>query len=185
MRIGIDATCWANDRGYGRYTRELVSAMVPLAPEHQFVCFLDDRAATRFELAGDNLSAVVVRQVVSPTEAASSGRRRSPMDMLRMTQALRRAEVDAFLSPSVYGFFPLPPGLPAAVVVHDAIAERFPELTLPTRRDRLFWWMKVRLALMQAHVVLTVSDYAAAQIAEHLGIPEDRIRVTLEGVSSA
>jgi glycosyltransferase involved in cell wall biosynthesis len=52
-------------------------------------------------------------------------------------------------------------------------------------RDRVFWWMKVRLALIQANVVLTVSDYAAAQISEHLGIPSDRIRVTLEGVSAA
>ncbi len=28
MRIGIDATCWANERGYGRFTREIVTAMV-------------------------------------------------------------------------------------------------------------------------------------------------------------
>ena len=26
LRIGIDATCWANGRGYGRFTRELVRA---------------------------------------------------------------------------------------------------------------------------------------------------------------
>lgn len=47
------------------------------------------------------------------------------------------------------------------MTVHDAIAERFPQLTLPTRWDRLFWGMKVRLALHQARLVLTVSDYAA------------------------
>ena len=28
MRIGIDATSWSNTRGYGRFTRELVEAMV-------------------------------------------------------------------------------------------------------------------------------------------------------------
>ena len=183
MRIGIDATCWANNRGYGRYTRELVSAMVPLAPGHEFVCFLDDRAAARFDVGAGHVTPVVVRQRRSPTEAASTGGGRSPMDMLRFTDAVRRARLDVFFSPSVYGYFPLPPRLPAAVVVHDAIAERFPELTLPTRRDRLFWRAKVRLALWQARVVITVSDYAAGEIARYLGVPEARLRVTLEGVS--
>ena len=49
MRIGVDATCWANRRGYGRYARELVTAMTEAAPDDEFVCFLDARAAARFE----------------------------------------------------------------------------------------------------------------------------------------
>ena len=185
MRIGIDATCWANERGYGRYTRELVGAMPALAPDDEFVCFLDRRAADRFALAGANVRPVVVHQHVAPTVAASSGSSRSPVDMLRLTAAVRRAKLDAFFCPSVYGFFPLPPGLPAVVAVHDAIAERFPALTLPTRRDRLFWRMKVRLALQQASLVLTVSEYARTEIVRHLGIDPTEIRVTLEGVSAA
>jgi len=28
MRIGVDCTCWANGRGYGRFTRELLGAPV-------------------------------------------------------------------------------------------------------------------------------------------------------------
>lgn len=184
MRIGIDATCWANERGYGRFTRELVSAMPALAPAHEFVCFLDRRSAARFTLSADNIRPMVVHQGVAPTLAAASGSRRSPVDMLRLTNAVRRAALDVFFSPSVYGFFPLPPGLPAVVTIHDAIAERFPALTLPTRRDRLFWRMKVRLALRQASLVLTVSDYAAEEIARHLRVRPADIRVTLEGVSA-
>jgi len=182
VRIGIDATCWANERGYGRYTRELVSAMVALESAHEFVCLLDERSAGRFTLDRANVRRVVVGQRVSPTIAAASGGRRSPLDMLRLTRAVRREAFDVFFSPSVYGYFPLPPGLPAVVVVHDAIAERFPELTLPTRRDRVFWWMKVRLALKQARLVLTVSDHAAREIAQYLGVPVADMRVTLEGV---
>jgi alpha-1,3-rhamnosyl/mannosyltransferase len=98
---------------------------------------------------------------------------------------VRRARVDVFFSPSVYGYFPLPPGLPAVVTIHDAIAERFPALTLPTWRDRWSWRAKVRLALMQARLVLTVSDYAAREVATHLGVAQHRLRVTLEGVSEA
>lgn len=183
VRIGIDATCWANERGYGRFTRELVTKMVRQSPAHDFVCFLDARSAENFQLRESNVSPSVVAQAVSPTIAASSGSRRSIGDMLKMGNAVRRARVDVFFSPSVYGYFPLPPGLPAVVTVHDAIAERFPALTLPTRWDRWSWRAKVRLALMQARLVLTVSDYAAREVATYLGVAPGRIRVAVEGVS--
>ena len=184
LRIGIDASCWANGRGYGRFTRELVRALVPLAPHHEFVCFLDARAAERFDLAFGNVRREVVPQKVSPTLAATTGARRSPLDMLRMTSAVGRHSLNAFLSPSVYGYFPLPPGLPAVVTVHDAIPERFPSMTLPSFRDRWSWWAKVRLALAQARMILAVSDYAAREIEKYLRVRPSRIRVTLEGVAA-
>jgi glycosyltransferase involved in cell wall biosynthesis len=71
------------------------------------------------------------------------------------------------------------------VTVHDAIAERFPELTLPSQRARLFWSAKVRLALWQARVVLTVSQFAAREIEEVLGVPRHRIRVAEEAPAPA
>ena len=45
MRIGVEACTWANRRGYGRFTRELVAAMVAGHPEHQFVLVVDDHTA--------------------------------------------------------------------------------------------------------------------------------------------
>ena len=185
MRIGIDATCWANDRGYGRFTREIVSAMALAAPSHEFICFLDERSADRFALKAGNVARTVVHQSVPPTLAAASGHRRSPFDMLRLTNAVRRAGLDVFFSPTVYGYFPLPPGLPAVIAVHDAIPEQFPELTLPAWRDRLFWRAKVWIALRQARLILTVSDHAARDIARLMAVPRERIRVALEGVSDA
>ena len=180
MRIGVDATCWANDRGYGRFTRELVRAMVSIGREHEFVCLLDERAAARFDLTAGNVRPVVVPQRASPTTAASANSYRSPFDMLRLSRALARERLDVFFSPTVYTYFPVPPGLPAVVTLHDAIAERFPRLTLPNARARLFWRLKVKLALWQARLVLTVSEFAAKEIAEVHGIPSRRIRVALE-----
>ena len=78
LRIGIDATCWANPRGYGRFTRELCSALVALAPEERFTFFADRRAADAFRLAGANLRLVTVEQRTSPTEAAAADGSRSP-----------------------------------------------------------------------------------------------------------
>jgi glycosyltransferase involved in cell wall biosynthesis len=184
MRIGVDATCWANDRGYGRFTRELVTAMASVGRDHEFVCLLDARAAARFDLAAGNVRPVVVRQAASPTAAASADGYRSPLDMLRLSRALSRERLDAFFSPTVYSYFPVPPGLPVVVTLHDAIAERFPHLTLPSARARLFWRLKVRLAVRQARLILTVSEFAAREIADVHGIPPARIRVALEAPSS-
>ena len=180
MRVGIDATCWANDRGYGRFTRHIVKAMVALAPDTEFVCFLDDESAARFDLAAVNVRSVKVHLSESASRAASASGNRSPRDMLRMTRGVSRERLDCFFSPSVYTYFPLPRGLPALVTIHDAIAERFPHLTLPSRRARLFWKMKVWLALRQADRVLTVSDHAARDIARVYKVPAQRIAVALE-----
>ena len=99
MRIGIDATCWANGRGYGRFTRELVAAMTTLGREHEFVCFLDAKAAADFKLEAPNVRTVIARQGVSPTTAASAGSYRSPRDMLRLTRAIAREPLNVFFSP--------------------------------------------------------------------------------------
>jgi glycosyltransferase involved in cell wall biosynthesis len=183
MRIGVDATSWTHSRGYGRFTRELLSALAPLAPDDELVCFLDAATATRFALTGPNVRVVAVGQSASPLVAAHAFGNRSPLDMLRLTAAVARARVDAFFSPTVYTFFPLPPALPAVVTIHDCIAERFPALTLPTPRARLFWNAKVWLALKQARLVLTVSDYAARDLTKILGVSPRRIRVTSEAPS--
>ncbi len=180
MRIGIDACCWANERGYGRFTRELVAQMTALAAHDEFVCFLDPWAAERFELRAPNARTVQVAQSAAPTRAASAQGYRSLRDMWRLTRAVWAETLDVFFSPSVYTYFPLPPYLPAVVAVHDVIAEQYPELTLPSARARLFWRSKVRLALWQARLVLTVSEFSARKIATVLGVPRRRIRVATE-----
>jgi len=184
LTIGIDATCWANARGYGRFTRELCAALVAAAPQHRFVFFADARAAACFELTGPNVRLLTVAQGRSPTEAASADGNRSPLDMLRLTRAVGREPLDVFFSPSVYSYFPLPPRLRAVVTLHDAIAERYPKLTLPSFRARLFWRLKVRFALTQARIVLTVSEFSARDLARVLGVPRERLRVALEAPPS-
>ena len=185
MRIGVDATCWANPRGYGRFARELLRAVVREAPQHEFLCFADVQALDSFDLAADNVRRIEVPLKVSPVAAATATSNRSPIDMLRLTRAVYRERPQLFFSPSVYTYFPLPFGQRAVVTVHDAIAERFPELTLPTARARLLWKLKVGLAIRQARLVLTVSEYAARDIATVLRVPRERIRVAVEAPAEA
>ncbi len=185
MRIGVDVSCWVNRRGYGRFARELLGAMVAAAPDSEFVCFADPWAARLFDIAAPNVVLRTVDMGAAPAAAASSDGFRSPLDMLRLTRAVWREGVDVFFSPSVYTYFPLPPGLPAVVTVHDTIAERFPELTLPTARARLFWRAKVGLALRQAGIVLTVSEFSARDLERFLGVRKERLRVAVEAPAAA
>lgn len=184
MRIGVDATCWANRRGYGRFTRELCRELVRMAPENEFVFFVDRLAAECCDIEAPNLRLVTVRQKVSPTEAAAADGSRSPADMLRFTRAVLAEPLDVFFSPSVYSYFPLPPRLRAVATVMDAIAERFPELTLPSLRARLFWKAKVKLAIFQARLVLTISEYSARELGEVHGIPREKVRVAVAAPSA-
>jgi glycosyltransferase involved in cell wall biosynthesis len=174
-----------NGRGYGRFTRELLRVMVVESPADEFICFADARAVDRFDIVAPNVRVVRVEIAESPTEAAAADGYRTPGDLLRFTRAVWRERPDVFLSPSVYTYFPIPPGIPVAVAIHDAIPERFPELTLPSRRARLFWWGKVKLALAQARIVLTVSRYSAGELESVLGVDRDRIRVVMPAPSSA
>ena len=185
MRIGVDATCWVNRRGYGRFAREIVAAMVRLAPEDEFICFLDAASREEFLLDASNVRAVVVGGLrVSPARAASATGNRSISDMLRMTHAVRSERLDAFFSPSVYTYYPLPLGLPAVVTIHDAIPERFPKLVFPSQKARLFWRLKMRLALFQSRHILTVSEFAARDLERTLHVARSRITVALEAPSA-
>jgi len=180
MRIGVDACCWANDRGYGRFARELLGQMVRSAPDDEFIFFLDRRALACFHLIGGNVRIEQVDMKVSPIEAAAADGSRRVRDMLKLTRAVHRQKPDVFFSPSVYSYFPLPRRQRCVVAIHDVIADRYPHLTLPTARARLFWKLKVGLALRQAELILTVSDYSARTIHEFLGVPSERIRVSGE-----
>lgn len=180
MRVGIDGTCWANERGYGRFAREITAEMFRRFPGDRFVCFVDHASRSRYSPAGPNVEMVQVDVAKAASHAASAGGYRSPRDMLAMTRAVARENMDVFFSPSVYTYFPLPLGLRAVVTIHDAIAERFPGLTVPSARARLFWRLKVRLALFQARRILTVSEYAARDVNRIHRVPRERIDIAVE-----
>lgn len=162
-----------------------MEAMAPLAPDDEFLCFGDRRAFETWQPEAANTRLIEVAQRESPTIAAAADGNRAPDDMFRLSRAVSRQRPDVFFSPSVYTYFPLPPRLPAVVTVHDTIAEQFPALTLPSRRARLFWHLKVRLAIRQACLILTVSEYSARSIERILGVPRHRIRVSGEAPSPA
>jgi glycosyltransferase involved in cell wall biosynthesis len=179
MHIGIDLACWTNHRGYGRYTRNLLRAVLAAESLHRFSAFADAStlAAGGFP-AGMGLVPVALSE--SPTTAASAHGRRKVADMWRLSRAVQRSGVDLMFFPSTYTFFPVLGRTRCVVVVHDAIAERFPHLIFPTLAGRAAWTVKSRIACWQADRVVTVSQDAAAAVRRHLRVQERRLRVVYE-----
>ena len=182
MRIGVDATCWTNRRGYGRYARALLSAVLELDERNRYVFFVDDES-DQFPLP----SSVDVRRVTTkvPTvRAAGADSRRSLGDLWAVAQAIRRERVDVIYFPAMYSYVPVFTATPRIVTIHDAIPELFPELVFPTLRSRMFYGAKSRLGIWQAQLLLTVSEYSRRCLIEKLKIPQARLRVVGEAADS-
>ncbi len=180
MRIGVEACTWANRRGYGRFTRQLVSAMVARHPEHRFVLVVDTHTASQCTFPRE-AETLVVETSKQPTQAASADGARSLTDVWRMSRALTRARFDVVLFPTRYTFVPLLGSTPAVLTIHDATDVHQPHLLFPHWRSRLLWRLKSRLAIRRAKRVVTVSNDARRQIAAAFSLREDSITVVSEG----
>ena len=183
MHVGIDGGTWANARGYGRFTRELVRGLLEVDQRNRYSLFLD--SATRPDDLPTELGVISVRVRESPSRAASADGYRSPGDMWAFSRAIARAPVDLVFFPSVYTFVPLTGPVPVMVGIHDVIAERFPQHVFSSRRARLFWTLKTQWAVRQATRVLTVSEHARRGVQAYFHLPRAKLCVTHEAPAAA
>jgi glycosyltransferase involved in cell wall biosynthesis len=118
---------------------------------------------------------VPVRLGTAPSVAAAADGSRSLRDMARMSLAASRAHTDVYFFPASYSYYPVL-GSRVMVTVHDAIAERLPELVMPSRAARARWALKQRVALRQSRLVMTVSAAARADVEQVLHVAPARLR---------
>lgn len=179
MRIGIDATCWSNRRGYGRFTRGLIRSLLKIETSHEWILFVDAQTYAQGQMPQE-ATCVVVPTTASPAEAASASGRRSLRDLWTMTQSVARYPLDVLFFPSVYTYFPALTRAKIILGVHDAIAEDYPELIFPALRSRRLWAFKGWLAHHQADYILTVSEYAKGRILHHFRHASEQVWVINE-----
>ena len=178
MRIGIDATCWHNRRGYGRHARALLRALVKLDQDNRYVLLLDSTEVA--EPTPDGCEVRILASSVPTVQAASASGSRSPRDMWRMSRALSSREFDVVLFPTIYSYVPVFSLARKLVMIHDVIAETYPQLTGPRFTARLFWNAKVALGRRQADALITVSDYSRDCILKRFGADPRRVFVVGE-----
>ena len=183
MRIGVDATCWGNKRGYGRFTRELLDALVRIDTTNKYFFFVDSDTAVAHDLP-ESVQTVVANTSVSPATAAAASGNRSLPDIWSMTRSVLRHQVDVFFFPTMYSYFPIFNRVKVVVTLHDMIADNYPELTFSNSKSKFFWKLKQRLAISQAALIATVSEYSKSQIVEQFKLPNSRMRVISEAAQS-
>lgn len=178
MRISVDATCWHNRRGYGRHARALLRALVAIDRADQYTLFTDSVDAT--EPWPDQSEVRILRASAPAVQAASAEGRRSLPDMWRMSRALSAPGFDLVLFPTIYTYVPVFGPARTLVMVHDVIAETFPQLTVPRPAARLAWNLKSAVGRWQADALITVSDYSRDRIVDRFGMDPNRVFVVGE-----
>ena len=178
LRVGVDATCWQNNRGYGRHLRALLRALTAIDAESEYTVFLDSPETG--EPLPDGCRPVLVAPSRPTAKAAAAGGRRSLGDMFQVGRALSQAECDVLLFPTIYSFVPTLTRARKLVMIHDVIAETYPHLTVPDPAARFFWNLKVWLGRVQADALVTVSNYSRRRIVERFRVSADHVHVVGE-----
>src|SRR5690606_14301131 len=149
MQIGVDASCWSNKRGFGRFTRELLTALLARDTRNDYVFFVDSRSCSEWDFPAA-ARVVVATTDASAVEAVSAAGRRSLGDVWSMSRAVWQNKIDVFFFPTVYTYFPILNRAKVVLTIHDVIAEHHPELIFPTSSGRFFWNLKLAAATRQA-----------------------------------
>lgn len=183
MKIGVDATCWGNKRGFGRFTRELLTALIKIDTGNEYIFFID-RLTCGADSIPQCVQKVVADTTVSAIEAASANSRRAVKDLWAMSRQVLKHKVDLFFFPAVYSYFPIFNRTKIVVTLHDMIADHHPELIFSDTKSKIFWKLKQYAAVKQAHLIATVSEYSKQQIVEYFELRESRLRVISEAARS-
>jgi glycosyltransferase involved in cell wall biosynthesis len=184
MRIGIDYTAAARQRaGIGRYTRELVKALLTLDSPHRYTLFAatgglprEDWQAKINRLTTISRSPLTVRNLPLSDDwlARLWHRLRLPLPVELITGPL-----DLFYSPD----FVLPPTRRATrtlLTVHDLSFLHYPEAFVPTLRRYLEH--VVPRSVARADHVLADSEATRADLIAHLGTAPEKVDVLYSGV---
>jgi len=179
MRIGIDYTSAVQQgAGIGRYTRQLVSALVESDAENKYALLVGGGgvpdAASQLE---DLTRRANVRSVLLPVSDHTLSVLWHRLH-LPLWVELACGPLDLFHSPD----FTLPPVLRARTIltIHDLSFIRVPECAEPNLRSYLL--QAVPASVRRADIVLADSECTRADLIELLGADPDRVEVVYAGV---
>ncbi len=163
MRIGVDARMISMG-GIGTYLRSLLAGLDRRDDDVEYVVFLHEKDMDYCTGLGSNFSRVVC---AAPPYSLT--------EQVRLPRLLGRARLDLIHHP--HYFTPFFGKTPMVATVHDLIHQLFPALCPSPLHWRVSKWMIARTA-RRARVVLAVSEHTKKDIVEHVGVAEEKIRVT-------
>jgi glycosyltransferase involved in cell wall biosynthesis len=167
MRIGIDARLNAyRQGGIAHYTRQLLGALAPLAPDDTLVALQHYRQ---------------LRPLVTAPNVTRAGLFTPPhhrFEQFALPLELLPQRLNVLHSPDFIP--PLRRPCPAVITVHDLAFMRFPAiLDAPARR----YYGQIEHAVVNADAVIAVSEATRNDIVELLAVPPERIDVVYEAAA--
>ena len=167
----IDLTSLAdNFSGIERYAFSIAYELVQRADDDYILIFKEKIFPAFIDISKrENVASVVLKRC-----------HKLLFNQIRLPNALRKMEADAFLFPA----FPMPVLLGrknAVTAIHDISCWDCPE----TMKFLSRWYFRIsyRVAMLKKLTVITVSDFSKKRIMDRLGCPEDRIWIVYDGIS--
>lgn len=183
MKIGIDARFYGPiGKGLGRYTQEVVDNIIrinqgELKQACKFVIFLSPHNYDEFEIKYENVKKVKLdvswyswqEQIIFPF-------------------IIFKHRLDLMHFPH----FNIPILTPVKFVMtlHDLILTHFPTMRATTKSQIVYsfknfsYKLVLKIAVFRAKKIITVSEFTKKDIINQLGVKEDKIAVTYEGVAN-
>ena len=177
MRIGIDCRLW-NETGVGRYIRNLVTNLVQIDNQNDYVLFMRTEDAIKFKVKSLKLKVRVVNTRWHTLE-----------EQIKFPQILNKENLDLVHFP--YFSVPIFYNRPFVVTIHDLIINHFPTgraSTLPNpiyRLKLLAYKFILEKTAQKAKKIIAVSNATKKEIVDHLNVDSSKVVVTYEGVDSA
>jgi glycosyltransferase involved in cell wall biosynthesis len=167
MRIGYDLRRIQNP-GIGRYMRQLIEAMMRVAPEHEYVFIV--APGTELLCHGNS-------QMVS-----TSARYYSVREQLVLPRIARDQRLDLLHSP--HFLMPVASPCPVVVTIHDCIYIACPD-DLGSALGRGYYRVMIQAAARRSARIITDSEYSKQDIIRYLKPAADKIAVIPCGVDAA
>lgn len=174
MRIAINALAVTQGRpgGDATYVRQLVRHLPAVAPQDEWIVYVQPGASSLFPPPSEN-----VRYVVCPV-AGRNLALRVLWEQLALPAWLRRDRPDVLHAP--VNVAPLGTGMPMVLTLHEA--EPF-MLNSGIPAPLLAWWRLARRAsARRARRIITVSEAMKRDLVRWMGLPEAKIRAIHSGV---
>ena len=177
MRIGIDYTSAATQgAGIGRYTRELIHALLALSSDNYYSFFYASRKSLQPSAFSLQPSKIIRLPFHDKWLMRLWHRLRIPLPVELVT-----GKIDLFHSPD-FTLPPTLPGVPTLLTVHDLSFIRDPDSAWPSLRA--FLNQAVPRSVKRATHVLADSQATKDDLIELFGTPMDKITVLYSGVDA-
>jgi len=183
MKIGIDAN-WAifDQSGIGKYTENLIKALLDVDTENQYVLFFDyfrDRDHRRQMI--QKLIAKAKAPVKVVTNHNLSILKEFLLQFPRFSKYFYREPVDVMHFPFFSGV-PAKVEVPAVVTIHDLTFLYYPEHR--GAKTSNFYLKRTKLAIQTAQKIIAVSEATRQDLIKELGVLPEQIKTVPEGVTA-